>query len=1409
MSDAPSTSKEAHRDLVDLSFLVLARKIQAEGLIDASHVYPPKPVFPQFVRPTAANIPKNSSRRNTERNLEHPSTSGTPKRKVGRPRKLSEETDNFVSSLRIVPLEENRDSEERSPPSFSIKGRPGRTKLKAKRSSNEGLSPTKRLESIEESLNSEEKKVIERVKSLKAANRWSSSKIENPPYEAERLKTHWDFLLEEVKWMYLDFKNERHVRHLTTKKISTAVLKYHKDLRKNVYDEDDERAVKEREKEAKKVCSSIAKMVREFWQKAETVVDFGQKEMDEAKKREALDKHLNLLVDEADLLSKSINVESDYETEADENDAAAGMNKLAELKQLKSDANIHLDDILSHLPEGYLETYLNRKEEANIKDCNEKLVSSGKIDDLGDLATKIHVKKVNGDLQVKENGDVDKLKITDFEQERRKENGDMDQDRLKTGEKSKENGINEKGDSQDNVSKEGSDEKMDIEQSGIVKEAEKSESNSQTPEIPMEIDEMAKKDRSDALDQIAAEAEQFQPKGNTLATADVTIQHPVLIDGHLREYQLVGLQWLFSLYEKNLNGILADEMGLGKTLQTISLLAHLAAEHSVWGPHLIVVPTSVILNWEMEFKRWCPSMKVLTYFGNAKERAEKRKGWMANKSFDVCITSYKLYTQDVRCFKRKQWQYLVLDEAQHIKNFESQRWQSLINLRTRRRLLLTGTPLQNNLLELWSLLHFLMPRVFTSRDDFKDWFNNPIAGMIEGSVDYNQKIVQRLHKVLRPFILRRLKAEVEKQLPDKVEKVIKCPLSKRQRYLYNEFMSLRTTKDSLASGSMVSVLNIVMQLRKCCNHPNLFEPREVETPLCPEIDRIRYPRMCIMKNEEKIEDTQRESDLELGEMDDNKGGNDEKTAGNVPNAGLTTSKSSFTTLNLPNIVSKLADPTPKYMKITEDKSNKKVEFCSSLRPIKRPAKLNISRLKGRVNNQNFEFETYQFARKRHIEQCEDKYRPFFNQRLMDFVKIDQVEEEEGIKKEILTALRVNQEEYARTVVTKFPMYVMEVLCRPLHPDDRFYGKLYDYYQRYQHIAQYEALSHQHSKRSRLDDDALMNRLMRFPEARLIEYDCGKLQTLSRMLRTLYEEGHRCLIFTQMSKMLDILQAFLAHHGYVYFRLDGSTPVEKRQALMERFNSDNKVFCFILSTRAGGVGINLTGADTVIFYDSDWNPTMDAQAQDRCHRIGQTKNVTIYRLISSNTIEENILKKAREKRRLGEITIDEGGFTPQFFKKADNIRDLFFDDETQPEAIEVPIAPVTAVASEEELKMAMERAEDRQDVIAAKRAEAEVVAEEIEFDDKSNFNYTDQSNDEFMQIVRMLRPIEQYAVQFLSKEYRPEDYNAPLLNGEQQKAEHSNPMILESLPRKRKVYIPKKPVGPSSIQTRNRRSRTGR
>merc|ERR1711962_1186084 len=249
-----------------------------------------------------------------------------------------------------------------------------------------------------------------------------------------------------------------------------------------------------------------------------------------------------------------------------------------------------------------------------------------------------------------------------------------------------------------------------------------------------------------------------------------------------------------------------------------------------------------------------------------------------------------------------------------------------------------------------------------------------------------------------------------------------------------------------------------------------------------------------------------------------------------------------------------------------------------------------------------------------------------------------------------------------------------------------------------------------AEQRRFPGDFLQSRFaISTPETRLIQYDCGKLQILANLLRTLQTGGHRVLIFTQMTKMLDVLEAFLNYHGYVYMRLDGSTRVEMRQCLMERFNNDTKYFAFILSTRSGGVGINLTGADTVIFYDSDWNPTMDAQAQDRCHRIGQTRDVHIYRLVSERTVEENILKKANQKRLLGDIAIEGGNFTTAFFKKS-TINDLFDNSAA--------------------------------DILATKEARAEENADENDFKDEE---------DQFNAVLAELSSVERYALKHLESE----------------------------------------------------------
>lgn len=233
----------------------------------------------------------------------------------------------------------------------------------------------------------------------------------------------------------------------------------------------------------------------------------------------------------------------------------------------------------------------------------------------------------------------------------------------------------------------------------------------------------------------------------------------------------------------------------------------------------------------------------MTYYGSQKERKMKRIGWTKPNAFHVCITSYKLVIQDHQSFRRKKWKYLILDEAQNIKNFKSQRWQLLLNFVTERRLLLTGTPLQNNMMELWSLMHFLMPNFFESHRTFEELFSKPMAGMVEGNLEYNENIIIKLHKVLRPFLLRRLKSEVEKQMPKKYEHVVMCRLSKRQRFLYDDFMSRAKTKETLASGNLLSVINVLMQLRKVCNHPNLFEVRPTISPFRMDQINMTVPSM--------------------------------------------------------------------------------------------------------------------------------------------------------------------------------------------------------------------------------------------------------------------------------------------------------------------------------------------------------------------------------------------------------------------------------------------------------------------------------------------------------------------------------------------------------------------------------------
>lgn len=803
----------------------------------------------------------------------------------------------------------------------------------------------------------------------------------------------------------------------------------------------------------------------------------------------------------------------------------------------------------------------------------------------------------------------------------------------------------------------------------------------------------------------AAAARSAQPTGNTFSTTKVRTKFPFLLKLPLREYQHIGLDWLVTMYEKRLNGILADEMGLGKTIMTIALLAHLACEKGIWGPHLIVVPTSVMLNWETEFLKWCPAFKILTYFGSAKERKYKRQGWLKQNSFHVCITTYRLVIQDSKVFKRKKWKYLILDEAHLIKNWKSQRWQTLLNFNSKRRILLTGTPLQNDLMELWSLMHFLMPHIFQSHQEFKDWFSNPISGMVDGQEKVNKEVLDRLHNVLRPFILRRLKRDVEKQLPMKHEHVIYCRLSKRQRNLYEDFIASSETQATLASANFFGMISVIMQLRKVCNHPDLFEGRPIVSSFdMGGIDIQLSSSVCSMLSSGPFSNVDLRSlgflfthlDFSMTSWE-----SDEVKAIATPSSLI---KERADLHNIEEI-----GPGFKHRKklhgtsifeeiskaIMEERLREAKEraaaiaWWNSLRCEKKP--IYSTTLRKAVTVEHHVYDIH------HLKANPLSY--LYSSKLADIVlsPVERFQRMLDLVESFMFAIPAARApapvfwcSKSGTSVFLHPTYkqncseILSPLLSPTRP-------------------------------------AIVRRQVYFPDRRLIQFDCGKLQQVAILLRKLKSEGHRALIFTQMTKMLDILEAFINLYGYTYMRLDGSTQPEERQTLMQRFNTNPKIFLFILSTRSGGVGINLVGADTVIFYDSDWNPAMDQQAQDRCHRIGQTREVHIYRLISESTIEENILKKANQKRVLDDLVIQSGGYNTEFFKKLDPM-ELFSGHRSlqiknlQKEKNNNNGSEVSV--SNADLEAALKYVEDEADYMALKKVEEEEAVDNQEFTEEA-------------------------------------------------------------------------------------------
>ncbi|CAK7342664.1 unnamed protein product [Dovyalis caffra] len=811
-----------------------------------------------------------------------------------------------------------------------------------------------------------------------------------------------------------------------------------------------------------------------------------------------------------------------------------------------------------------------------------------------------------------------------------------------------------------------------------------------------------------------------------------TVQTPELFKGSLKEYQLKGLQWLVNCYEQGLNGILADEMGLGKTIQAMAFLAHLAEEKNIWGPFLVVAPASVLNNWADEISRFCPDLKTLPYWGGLQERMVLRKNinpkrlYRRDAGFHILITSYQLLVSDEKYFRRVKWQYMVLDEAQAIKSANSIRWKTLLSFNCRNRLLLTGTPIQNNMAELWALLHFIMPTLFDSHEQFNEWFSKGIENHAEHGGTLNEHQLNRLHAILKPFMLRRVKKDVISELTRKTEVTVHCKLSSRQQAFYQAIknkISLAELFDGnrghLNEKKIMNLMNIVIQLRKVCNHPELFERNEGSTsfyfgdipnsllpPPFGELEDIHYsggrnpitykvPKVVhneIVLSSEVLcsaigrgvgresfhkhfnifapenvyrsvfaQDNSSDSlliksgtfgfthlmdlspaevaflattsfmerllfsimrwgrqfldgitDLLMEGMEDDLGNHLEKRKVRAVTRMLLTPTRSETDILRRKIATGPADtPFEALVNSHQDRLLSSIKLLhSTYTSIPRTRAPPIG---GQCSDRNFAYQM-----------VEELHQPSVKRLLIGFARTSEFNgprKPEGphpFVQEIDSELPVSQPALQLT-------YKIFGSCPPMQS---------------------------------------------FDPAKLLT-DSGKLQTLDILLKRLRAENHRVLLFAQMTKMLNILEDYMNYRKYRYLRLDGSSTIMDRRDMVRDFQLRNDIFVFLLSTRAGGLGINLTAADTVIFYESDWNPTLDLQAMDRAHRLGQTKDVTVYRLICKETVEEKILQRASQKNTVQQLVMTGGHVQDDLLAPEDVVSLLLDDSQLEQKLREIP------------------------------------------------------------------------------------------------------------------------------------------
>ncbi|KAL1877568.1 hypothetical protein VTK73DRAFT_8557 [Phialemonium thermophilum] len=753
---------------------------------------------------------------------------------------------------------------------------------------------------------------------------------------------------------------------------------------------------------------------------------------------------------------------------------------------------------------------------------------------------------------------------------------------------------------------------------------------------------------------------------NPTGMGDVEIEQPQMLSCQLKEYQLKGLNWLVNLYEQGINGILADEMGLGKTVQSISVMAYLAEKYDIWGPFLVVAPASTLHNWQQEINKFLPQFKAIPYWGSAQDRKILRKFWDRKHTtykkdtapFNVLITSYQMVVSDVAYFQKMKWQYMILDEAQAIKSSQSSRWKCLLGFHCRNRLLLTGTPIQNNMQELWALLHFIMPSLFDSHDEFSEWFSKDIESHAQSNTKLNEDQLKRLHMILKPFMLRRVKKHVQKELGDKIELDVFCDLTYRQRAMYANLRNQISIMDLIEKATVgdddsASLMNLVMQFRKVCNHPDLFERADTTSPFSFGYFAETASFLREGSNVTVGYSTRSQIDYSLPRLIWEDSGRLYKASKENEKAGFR-SKYLGEMMNIwkpDNIRDSLGGSGSFSWLRFADVSPREVYRASHQDVFMRAAELSLE--KNRLGRMSVVYD----------EPEEANFTPvhaLFNVAARSDRKPLAEVTTEGVLNHLMNISRTSWddsglsrlEQAARPGASAPPV---EVSCNSRAAVIERENTLFNVPIRRAlfgpNFVVERALVEKKIPFEQYPLPALLpppdNEKRRFtnisvPSMRRFVTDSGKLAKLDELLFKLKEGGHRVLLYFQMTRMIDLMEEYLTYRNYKYCRLDGSTKLEDRRDTVHDFQTRPEIFIFLLSTRAGGLGINLTSADTVIFYDSDWNPTIDSQAMDRAHRLGQTRQVTVYRLITRGTIEERIRKRAMQKEEVQRMVIQGGG-----------------------------------------------------------------------------------------------------------------------------------------------------------------------